>query len=192
MKPIKVKIVQCSGAYWYAPLIDQTIEVTHFDDDDFMYYSGSNISNKGYGYVSKRDCQYLNGMPAGHSQWYLMMKYVAAIYSYLTKHGIDTKDKGLISAAYVHIYNKVPDDKDNFVNKFLELHDKIARVAPIFERHELERWANLRVGRHWLGTYNFLDGQIQVSRLNAKTFHVTFSKSLKIKRYEPNTAESKG
>jgi hypothetical protein len=188
MKPFKVKIVQCSGSFWYAPLVGKVIEVTDFDDYDFTYYNGSIIRDKGCGYVWKNDCQYLNGTPAGHTQWYLTMKYVAAIYTYLTKHGIDTKDKGLIRAAYNHIYGC--NSGENFADKFLALHDKIARIAPIFERHEKQKRANLRISKHWLGSHSFDNGRVQVYRSDARTFHIAFGDSQYISSVNPREYET--
>ena len=66
MKPFRIKIVQCSGPFWYAPLVGKTVEVIDFDESDYQlaefdYVTGEyrNTPDRldGNGYILKADCE---------------------------------------------------------------------------------------------------------------------------------------
>jgi len=66
MKPFRIKIVQCSGPFWYAPLVGKTVEVTDFDESDYQlaefdYVTGEYRTTPdrldGNGYILKADCE---------------------------------------------------------------------------------------------------------------------------------------
>jgi hypothetical protein len=186
--PILVRIIASNENFWYEKLIGKTIYVESYSHRDFKFVDFTKESEFYKDYILKRGnnnfidrthCQYLNGMPAGHTSKWFMFEHVARIYNRMIDYNFDPTLEANIYCMNNFLYGT--SCSAAFTKKFVEKIDAIKRVAPIFRRQE--NALKDAASRSWIGSFTY--DKATIVRTNATTFTIRYD------NYDPGLAWEK-